>query len=104
MEGESIKLSCSPSISVVTLTWLHNGASIIADDITFSTNKYDLIIENAIISYSGVYTCIATADGLTVKQNISVNIVAGKSCYWKFSNILFLNKIMPCYTVCLDDW
>ena len=93
LEGESVTISCLPSIPVVTLTWLHNGTNILADDITFSTSKYDLIIKNAVLTYSGVYTCTATSDGLTAKQNISVTIVAGKNCFHKFSKTLICVKL-----------
>ena len=62
------------------MTWLHNGTNIVVDDITFSASNQNLIIRNALPTHSGVYTCIATADEISAKENISVNILPGKSC------------------------
>ena len=61
----------------LTLTWLHNGEIITAGSITFSPPvfNHNLIIENALLIHTGVYTCRATT---TAEQNISVVIVSGK--------------------------
>ena len=58
---------------------MHNGTNI-TGDVTFSPNKNDLKIQNAQLTHNGVYTCIATADGLTDNQDISLIIVPGKAC------------------------
>jgi len=64
----------------LSLTWLHNREDIVTGSVTFcppGLNK-NLTIENAQFNDSGVYTCIATANGQTAEQNISVMIVPGK--------------------------
>ncbi|XP_065903420.1 uncharacterized protein [Dysidea avara] len=87
LEGQSVTLSCSPSIMELAMTWIHNGTNIVVDDITFSASNQNLIIRNALTTHSGVYTCIATADEISAKENISVNILP--ACENDFSEGLF---------------
>ena len=88
LEGETVTLSCSPSIIELTLNWLHNGKDITAGGISFSPPvfNHNLTIENALLIHSGVYTCIAAVNGLTAEQNISVMIVPGTYTAYTHNN------------------
>ena len=68
---------------------MHNGTNI-TGDVTFSPNKNDLKIQNAQLTHNGVYTCIATADGLTDNQDISLIIVPGKVAYMLYVMVTML--------------
>jgi len=72
----------------LTLTWLHNGKDITAEGISFSPPAFNrnLTIQNALLIHSGVYTCIATVNGLTAEQNISVMIVPGTYTTYMHNN------------------
>ena len=80
LEGQSVNISCSPSIMEVGLTWLRNGVNIVAEEITFSPPvlNHNLRIENALPTHSGVYTCSATVGELTAEKNITVTVLPGE--------------------------
>jgi len=80
LEGNSITLSCTPSILEIVVLWTHNGTDIMQrNDISFSPpllNHY-LIISNPTLRDSGVFTCRAAIEDTLIEQNISMNIIAG---------------------------
>jgi len=76
-----------------SLTWLHNGTNIIVGDVTFSPSvlNHNLMIENALPTHSGVYTCTATVSEVTDQQDIIVTVLPGEylsSCAFKISHNL----------------
>ena len=79
LEGESVTISCLPSIMEVGFTWSHNGEDIITRDIMFSPPflNHSLTIKNTLRSHSGVYTCHAKAGELSADQNITITILPG---------------------------
>ena len=81
LEGNAVTLSCTPSITEAVLVWTHNGTNVEQrNDITYSPPilNHSLIIANARIRDSGVYTCQSchAADTLD-EQNITVEVIAG---------------------------
>ena len=80
LEGNTITLSCAPSVMEVVLLWTHNGADVIqSDDISFSPLllNHNLMIVNPRVEDSGVYTCRAAIEDILVEQNITVNVIPG---------------------------
>ena len=80
LEGESVTISCSPSIMEVGLTWLHNGTNIVAEEIAISPPvlNHNLRIENSLPTHSGVYTCGVKIGEITAEQRITVTVLPGE--------------------------
>jgi len=84
LEGNTITLSCTPSIMEVVLLWAHNGVDVLQnDEISLSPPllNHNLMIANPRIRDSGVYTCRAAIEDTLVEQNITVTIIAGNVVY-----------------------
>ena len=80
LEGNTVTLSCIPSVIETVLSWTHNGAVVHEDeDTTFSPQNlnHNLILDNTDVDDSGQYICHAELDDETVKQSISVTVVPG---------------------------
>ena len=80
LEGNTVTLSCIPSILETALSWAHNGKNVNEDEnISFSplNRNHSLILNNASLNDSGVYTCHVALEDKVVEENISVIIVAG---------------------------
>ena len=80
LEGNTVTLSCIPSVIETVLSWTHNGAVVNEDeDTTFSPMNLDhnLILDNTDVDDSGLYTCRAVLDNEIVEQNISLTVVPG---------------------------
>jgi len=80
LEGNSITLSCTPSIVEVVLMWSLNGVDVMKrNDVIFSppSLNHNLIITNPRVEDSGVYRCRAAIDDELIEQNITVNVIAG---------------------------
>ena len=62
------------------LSWTHNGTVVNEDEnISFSPKflKHNLIIDNADVNESGLYTCHAMLGDEVAEQNISIVVLAG---------------------------
>ena len=80
LEGNTVTLSCIPSVIETVLSWTHNGAVVNEDeDTTFSPMNlnHNLILDNTDIDDSGQYICRAELDNELVEQNINVTVVPG---------------------------
>ena len=82
LEGNSVNLSCIPSVIETVLSWTHNGANINENEnISFFPLilHHYLHINNAGVGDSGLYVCRAMLDDEVVEQSISVTVVPGIS-------------------------
>ena len=80
LEGNTVTLSCIPSVIETVLSWTHNGTNVNEDKNTsfLPVNlNHILTLDNADIDDSGQYTCRAVLDDEVVEQNITVTVVAG---------------------------
>ena len=80
LEGNTVTLSCTPSVIETVLSWTHNGAVVHEDEYTtFSpvNLNHNLILHNTDVDDSGQYICRAVLDDEIVEQSISVTVVAG---------------------------
>ena len=84
LEGNTVTLSCIPSVMETVLSWTHNETVVIEDeDTTYSPMNlnHNLILHNTDVDDSGQYICRAVLDSGIVEQNISVTIVPGGFVY-----------------------
>ena len=80
LEGNTVTLSCIPSVTETVLSWSHNGTNVNEDENTsFSpvNLNHNLILDNTDVGDSGQYTCRAILDNEVVEQDITVTVVAG---------------------------
>jgi len=102
LEGDTITLSCTPSIMEVVLLWTHNGVDVLQnDEISFSPPllNHNLMITNPKIGDSGIYTCRAAIEDTLIKQNITVNVTAGNVVCRCMVHILVLGDIENMRTI-----
>ena len=80
LEGNTVALSCIPSVIETVLSWTHNGTVVNEDeDTTLSPMNlnHNLILHNTDVDDNGQYICRAVLDNEIVEQDISVTIVPG---------------------------
>ena len=80
LEGNTLILSCTPSVIETVLSWTRNKRDIVEDeDTSFSplNLNHDLILHNTDVDDSGQYACRAVLDDEIVEQNINVTVVPG---------------------------
>ena len=81
LEGDTITLSCTPSIIEIVVLWTYNGKNITQrENILFTPPglSHVLNITNVGITNSGIYNCHAAVhDGKPVDQNITVSVIGG---------------------------
>ena len=80
LEGNTVSLSCTPSVIETVLSWTHDGRELHEDENTtfLPINlNHDLILDNAVVNDSGQYTCRAVLNDEVVEQNITVTVVPG---------------------------
>ena len=80
LEGNTVTLSCIPSVIEIVLSWSHNGTNVDEDEHTsFSpvNLNHNLILDNTDVDDSGQYICRAILDNEVVEQSITVTVVAG---------------------------
>ena len=80
LEGNTLILSCIPSVIETVLSWTHNKTNVNEDeDTTFSPSNlnHNLILDNTDVDDSGQYTCRAVLDDEIVEQNVNVTVAPG---------------------------
>ena len=94
LEGDTVTLSCTPSIRETVLWWTHNGSVIETNSVamlTPSTSDQNFIITNAEINDSGIYTCRDAMDNPVLQQNITVIVLPGnKHVNWYIIIIIII--------------
>ena len=81
LEGNTVILSCIPSVIETVLSWTHNGTVVNEDkDAKLSPMNlnHNLILHNTDEDDNGQYICRAVLGSEIVEQNISVTIVPGR--------------------------
>ena len=80
LEGNTVTLSCSPSVIETVLSWTHNGTNFNEDEnTTFSpvNLNHNLILDNTDVDDSGQYICRAILDNEEVERSITVTVIPG---------------------------
>ena len=80
LEGNTMILSCIPSVIETVLSWTHNGTVVNEDEdakLSPMNLNHNLILHNTDEDDNGQYICRVVLDGGIVEQNISVTIVPG---------------------------
>ena len=101
LEGNTVTLSCIPSVIETVLSWTHNGTNVNEDkDTTFSplNLNHNLILDNTDVDDSGQYTCSAVLDDEIVEQNINVTVVPGTYLCTYVAKIISISAYLTVYT------
>ena len=80
LEGNTVTLSCIPSVIETVLSWTHNGTVVNEDrDTTYlpMNLNHNLILHNTDKDDNGQYICRAVLDNEVVEESISVTVVPG---------------------------
>ena len=89
LEGNTVTLSCIPSVMETVLSWTHNGAVVNEDeDTTLSPMNlnHNLILHNTDVDDNGQYICRVVLDNEIVEESISVTVVPGIYVYVTLSH------------------
>ena len=87
LEGNSLNISCTPSIPEAVLSWSHSMNNLTQRDgiIFFPPSlNHTLSFEKLKASDSGIYTCRVAIDNPVFKENINLTVIPGK----KFEEML----------------
>ena len=97
LEGNTVTLSCIPSVIETVLSWTHNGEVINEDEDTIflpMNLNHNLTLHSTVEDDSGLYSCRAQLDNEKVEQSITVTVVPG-------SYICIIIKIIYAYSYIL---
>lgn len=80
LEGDSVTLTCTPSLDVIVVLWTHGSSNISQrEDITYDTPilKHSLTIASTRLNDSGNYSCRVAIDDTNIKTFVIVKVIRG---------------------------
>ena len=99
LEGDTVRLSCTPSVLKTVLSWTHNGRDVTeSENISFSPSirNHNLILKNLSVDDGGMYICLADLDDEIVEKKFTVKVVAGTY----FCTYIRIYNYYACIYVC----